>query len=202
MSRVIYRGENFDNGFLFFLFFPDHGAQELCDPADRLDKGLCVCFGIVQICVVCSLDAVGEQDVFLRVVAVLGILSEDYLLKFTVQAVSKAVLFFPGKQDPDQGALRHECKAEFPAEHIGIFKCIVFQMVDPADDRSDGFLLHCFRKGVDILVVGVECRFIDACKRAQFFYCDLFQRFLCSQFDKSVPYPAATVYPGAFSMTE
>ena len=116
------------------------------------------------------------------------ILSEDYLLKFTVQAVPKAVLFFPGKQDPDQGALRHECKAEFPAEHIGIFKCIVFQMVDPADDRSDCFLLHRFRKGVDILVVGVECRFIDACKRAQFFYCDLFQRFRCSQFDKSVPY--------------
>ena len=73
--------------------------------ATGLDKGLCVCFGIVQICVVRSLDTVGEQDVFLRVVSVLGILSEDHLFELAVQAVPKVVLFFPGKQDLDQGDL-------------------------------------------------------------------------------------------------
>ena len=82
-----------------------HRPEALCDLFDSRDQSLGVCLRIIQISMVRALDAVGEQDILLRIMFVFRVFAEDYFLEFTVETVSQMILLLAGKQDLDQGDL-------------------------------------------------------------------------------------------------
>ena len=81
-----------------FVKLPDGG----CDAADDREIGIRAGVAVVHKGVEGALDAVGEDNIFCGVAAVLRIFAENQFLDFRLDPVCKAALFPAGKQERDQ----------------------------------------------------------------------------------------------------
>ena len=133
-----------------------------------------------------SLYTVREKDLLCRILLIFRIFAGNHFFERLVEADAQMALSPAGKQDLDQGDLRHKSKAEFPGKCIGVISCVIFQVVDTSDDRFDSLLFHCFGQCIDVFIMGVKCRFVDECQFAQLLDCYFFERLFGSQLDKCV----------------
>ena len=61
---------------------------------------------------ICPLYAVGQEDILLRILLILGIFPEDHSLELPVELAAKVVLLLPRKHDIDHRYLRHKGEKE------------------------------------------------------------------------------------------
>ena len=76
---------------------------------------------------------------------------------------------------------------QLPRQRLCLMQChAVVGAGYTGQDRLDELVFQCIGQRVDVLIVGIERRFVDAGHRTQVFYLDFFQGVLLPQFHESL----------------
>ena len=132
-----------------------------------------------------TLYQIGQDDVFLQIIAIFRMQTEDVFLQAFLQQCRQHSGAAARKQDAQQAFMCHQQAVEFLIEAFRLSQK-AGRVGQAAEDVVDDFLFELFRKFVNVVIVQIKRRLVDLGAFRQFAHCDLFEGTLTAKCQKCI----------------